>query len=458
MKTFRQLCPSCNRTLELPDTSIGKLAQCPACEATFTAGQNPAATTSGTAAGHDPENQTATPNPNRRVPKPKTSLSQADPSKSVEPTTSSSASESIDKTTTKNQIVSGETPEATPTTTPSDAADPKEAKTSLETEETSDAPVELHTDELHTDELHTDELHTVEPHTVADPDAASLAATESLSPNHFYPEGTNPFSQPLLQNSIAPVTSSPYINANEIQNANVAVRAPVIIVPCSTSDLFKTAWAIMLDRGIRLIASLLFMTFIIASIFVLGTIGGWILSQFVNDASMNIIYYIALILISTSTVIALCRNAIGVARNSPHLLSESSITSRALINTLIPVGLAIAVATYFKWILLDAFAVDRTVATVIGLCTIGTIGWLWISIFLCCDLQCSGFKSLLTATRIFYHNKLTTLALISSSTILILMGIVSYGILLIFTLPFVQLLLATAYLKMTNQPLADPKQ
>ena len=453
MKTFRQLCPSCNRTLELPDTSLGKLAQCPACEATFTAGQNPAATTSGTAPGHDPENQDATPNPNRRVPKPETSLSQADPSKSDELTTSSSTPESTNTTTTKNQIVSSETPEATPTTTPSDAADPAEAKTPLETEETSDAHAERHTAERHTAERHT-----AERHSVADPHAASLAATESLSPNHFYPEGTNPFSQPLLQNSIAPVTSSPYINANEIQNANVAARAPVIIVPCSTSDLFKTAWAIMLDRGIRLIASLLFMTFIIASIFVLGAVGGWILSQFVNDASMNIIYYIALILISTSTVIALCRNAIGVARNSPHLLSESSITSRALINTVIPVGLAIAVATYFKWMLLDAYAVDRTVATVLGLCTIGTIGWLWISIFLCCDLQCSGFKSLLTATRIFYHNKLTTLALISSSTILILMGIVSYGILLIFTLPFVQLLLATAYLKMTNQPLADPKQ
>jgi hypothetical protein len=38
------------------------------------------------------------------------------------------------------------------------------------------------------------------------------------------------------------------------------------------------------------------------------------------------------------------------------------------------------------------------------------------------------------------------------------MGLASYGILLIFTLPFVQLLLATAYLKMTNQPLTDPRE
>jgi hypothetical protein len=39
MSTFQQLCPSCNRRLELPGEATGRLAQCPACDATFTIGQ-----------------------------------------------------------------------------------------------------------------------------------------------------------------------------------------------------------------------------------------------------------------------------------------------------------------------------------------------------------------------------------------------------------------------------------
>lgn len=36
MSSIEQLCPSCNRMLELPESAVGRLAKCPACEATFT--------------------------------------------------------------------------------------------------------------------------------------------------------------------------------------------------------------------------------------------------------------------------------------------------------------------------------------------------------------------------------------------------------------------------------------
>ena len=39
MSTLQQLCPHCARTLELPDSSRGRLAQCPACETNFRVGQ-----------------------------------------------------------------------------------------------------------------------------------------------------------------------------------------------------------------------------------------------------------------------------------------------------------------------------------------------------------------------------------------------------------------------------------
>ncbi|MGI9443189.1 MAG: hypothetical protein ACR2N1_12025, partial [Rubripirellula sp.] len=45
MKDFRQLCPACKQTLELPISASGKRAQCPACEATFIAGEKLSQTT-----------------------------------------------------------------------------------------------------------------------------------------------------------------------------------------------------------------------------------------------------------------------------------------------------------------------------------------------------------------------------------------------------------------------------
>jgi hypothetical protein len=214
----------------------------------------------------------------------------------------------------------------------------------------------------------------------------------------------------------------------------------------------------MLDRGFTLIASLLVIIFIVASAYVLGLICSWIGSLFFTEQIMVIAQYVVSTFIATLAIIFLCRSAIGVARRSPRLMSDSAITFRSWIHTLVPIAFITAAAVYFKWILLDGYLLDFTVLIIIGMCTIGTMGWLWSSLFLCCDLQCSGFQSLLTATKILYHNKLTTLALLSASTLLILMGLASYGILLIFTLPFVQLLLATAYLKMTNQPLTDPRE
>ena len=61
------------------------------------------------------------------------------------------------------------------------------------------------------------------------------------------------------------------------------------------------------------------------------------------------------------------------------------------------------------------------------------------------------------AARIFYHNKLATLALISVNTFLLLIGVASFGFLLILTIPCIQILSAVAYLQMTSQPIIDPR-
>ena len=86
--------------------------------------------------------------------------------------------------------------------------------------------------------------------------------TRDSSPMLEFPEGTNPFSQPLMQSNVNPETFNPYIHANEDLQSNAASRTEVRIVSCSTSEIFRTAWAIMLDRGFSLLVSLV-MVFII---------------------------------------------------------------------------------------------------------------------------------------------------------------------------------------------------
>ncbi len=251
--------------------------------------------------------------------------------------------------------------------------------------------------------------------------------------------------------------SSFFVNSNEISDEHITAQTQITIMSCSFVEIFKTTWAILLDRGLLLVASLLVLSFILAFIVAAGTVATWIMSLLITDAVMFIVYCSAIILISLLTTILLCRNAISVVRKTPQLVADSSVTFRSLLNTLVPASLIAAVASYFKWQLLPMYTIDITVIVLIGLCTIGTLGWFWSSLFLCSDMQCSGFKSLVTAAHIFYRNKVSTLALISTCTILMLMGIVSWGLLLIVVLPFIQLLLATSYLMMTDQPFANPR-
>ncbi|MDA8967924.1 hypothetical protein N9F76_01385 [bacterium] len=388
-----------------------------------------------------------------------------EPRAAAESTTNPSESGLLHATNRTNPLVNDETSESSPATTATDEPTTEKTAALPSTETTLDGTGEATLDGTGettldgTGEATLDGTGEATLDGTGEATASEVATTETatLDTNHLYSENTNPFSQPLLQDSVVAEPSSPYINANEISHKEFAKRSSIIIVPCSSLDLFKTTWAIMLDRGLSLIASMLFCVFLVAITFVMGSIVSWILILFINDMAMSITYYTGYIIISTITTIGLCRNAIGVARNTPHLMSESSITFRSLINTLVPVALFITVASYYKWALLTTYAIDTTVLVLLGLCTVGTIGWLWSSIFLCCDMQCSGFKSLFMAARIFYRNKLSTLALISASTTLILLGVMSYGILLIVALPFVQLLLATSYLMMTNQPLATPE-
>lgn len=448
MKNFRQLCPACKQTLELPISANGKLAQCPVCETTFPAEEKLSQKTVEPASHGQRTDVNASVD---SVAKETDQKPHSDPTKrqdanvpreSSEPrTTVEAPARTLNAEPARIAAPGPNNPISSGLANPANAGLAKQVHQPI-SDTTHDGGPPL--------------AATVDPATPVD-DTGQHEAPAAEASNQLYSEDRNPFSQPLLQKAVVKETSSVFVNSNEISNKHLTAQTQITIVSCSTAEVFKTTWAMMLDRGLLLVASLLFLIFILGFALILGTVAGWILSLLISDAVMFILYYSAIALISTLTTITLCRNAIGVVRKTPQLVADSSVTFRALLNTLVPASLIAAVASYFKWQLLPLYTIDITVIVLTGLCTIGTLGWFWSSIFLCSDMQCSGFKSLVTAARIFYRNKVSTLALISTCTISILIGIVSWGILLIIALPFVQLLLATSYLMMTNQPFANPR-
>ena len=182
-----------------------------------------------------------------------------------------------------------------------------------------------------------------------------------------------------------------------------------------------------------------------------------LLSPFVTDLGLDVTAFTIGTLACTIIIVASCRNSIAIVRNTPNLMAASMPTLRAIIHTLVLIVLLTVVASMFRWTLFGQYFVDSSVIILTGICTAVTCGWLWISIFLCGDMQSSGFGSLILALRILYHNKLTTALLILISSLLTICGVVSCGILLLVTQPITQMMLATAYLMMTNQKIADPR-
>ncbi len=492
MKEFRQLCPTCKQTLELPISASGKRAQCPACEATFTAGEKLSQTTVGPASPVELTDKNASvqsaaketeqenhPEPTKpkntnepresseplEIVEPAVRTANTEPSNAVNPAPNNPinsrlanpinsglanpANSGLDNPISSglaNPISSGlANPANQPISAPApDNSAPDNSALLSAAEDSAARKTDTRADRA-------------TPLEGTGQYEASAAETANQSPDQLYSEDRNPFSQPLLQKAVVTEPSSFFVNSNEISDEHITAQTQITIMSCSFVEIVKTTWAILLDRGLLLVASLLVLIFILAFILAAGTVATWIMSLLITDAVMFIVYCSAIILISMLTTISLCRNAISVVRKTPHLVADSSVTFRSLLNILVPASLIAAVASYFKWQLLPMYTIDITVLVLMGLCTIGTLGWFWSSLFLCSDMQCSGFKSLVTAARIFYRNKVSTLALISTCTILMLMGIVSSGLLLIVVLPLIQLLLATSYLMMTNQPFANPR-
>ncbi len=430
MSEFRQLCPFCKRTLELPVTAIGQVAQCPVCNTTFTAGKQPETADQPVTAGEiqAPETEIAS-GPSLRE-----SQAESQTDLKVDLTSTGLAEDSIAETATE-QITDAAISTAVPTT-----LDPAGNESTAAITTTS--PASSESDQT--------KLPKTEP---------NETPTESVPAASFpeYPEGVNPFSVPLPQASPGSQFETPYLSPLVISSGNFARPGEVIIVSQSIGEILKATVAILLSRGITLMVSFLCILFTIAVTTVIGMICMGLISPFVTVVANEAVVFTFSFFVTTLAVVVSCRNTIAIARNTPNLMTASLPKFRSVLPTLVPIVLLSVVASLFRWTLFSDYRADSLVLILTGYCAVVTCGWLWSSIFLCCDMQSSGPGSVLVALRMLYHNKLTTALLILISTLLTTCGVISCQILLLVTLPFTQMMLAIAYLMMTNQPLADPR-
>lgn len=84
MSTIQQLCPSCNRLLELPASATGRLAKCPACEATFTIGVKEATKTADAQPPVEVRADSSQPDPTPPIDTPQPDTSSNNPASAVD--------------------------------------------------------------------------------------------------------------------------------------------------------------------------------------------------------------------------------------------------------------------------------------------------------------------------------------------------------------------------------------
>lgn len=423
MTEFRQTCPSCNRILALPVTAMGRLAQCPACQETFSAGE-----------------QTQTVN------------------QPGQPETGLPADSAADSNHDGRPVETATEPTEQVPQVPETATGPlNQPGESLQAEGDLSATSPTTTRPIGSD---------FDPTIPAQTDSGQHVAESADESPAQYPEGVNPFSIPLSQNSVHSSLENPYLSSfsSDLSSGNFARRSEVRIVKRSIGEILRMTGVLLVDRGMTQLVSFLSIAFVIGAIafFAMVFLG---LNQFSfwwtnpnrSNFGLHTVAWIVGIPLSTLIVVVSCRSSIAIVRNTPNLTSASMPTYKTMLHAAVPFILMIVIAVTVRQTLFGDYLLDAFVLILTFLCTAFTWGWLWISLFLCCDKQSSGFGSLLLSLRILYYNKLTTAMLIVISSLLAICGIVSCGILLLITQPVTQMLLATAYLMMTNQQIDDPR-
>ncbi len=253
----------------------------------------------------------------------------------------------------------------------------------------------------------------------------------------------------------------------------VAEVGSLKIIPRRIEDVFSTSFAIFGDRcGLLILAFLLSVVAaavaLIAPLLVLRIIADAGGGAFAGIAFLVLLP--VLIFVSGYISVGLARNALAVARNTPAPMSElmppMGIVVRFLVGAGVMTIVVAVVATMIGGLMSLVSAGGNN-----GLLTIVTVlvffaatvmsvvaYWLlWSWWFIVSDGRGTALGSMQAAVTLTMHNKATSILLLVVTIVLSIVGTMFCYVGHLITAPLTILLLAVAYLLMTNQQVSDPR-
>ncbi|MEM1068591.1 MAG: hypothetical protein AAGI63_06835 [Planctomycetota bacterium] len=418
MKSIRLSCPSCERELELPATAVGRLAQCPACQATFRVASDEPTDANVISAIPVPE-----------PPTPPTTQDAATPEPPDEPGTASTVDSYWGQPLPeRNQGV------------------PVQQATAEPTQQT-EAP-------------QPSDQTNAEPIAAPDPHGRDLASHQ----NQAEP---NPFTSPLESGMAAPMpNANPYESTS--QNIPVSAAGGVPIVHRGFEQIFSPTMSIYGNRLGQLLLGFLLTV-------IIGFLGfyGWAYSlisidESIGDPVTSILGLASLpfvIFFACFLTVGLTRHTIAIARNSPSPFREFLPPLRIVLRflaggLLLMLGLgalgglgALMLDVIIPAIFSEQVVIAISIITVFGSTVLAmALYWiLWAWVFIVSDGRASivgAFRASLDLTR---HNRMTSLLMVIAGVTLTLAGAASCYVGMLLTVPLANLMFAVGYLLMTNQ-------
>ena len=460
--------------LELPSSALGKLAKCPACDHTFRIGEGLST----------PEPTSAPPTPPASAPQPpasppsfpsagtvqnpggsETSANPGQGADASQPNEGQTANETHASQTPPEEQSEQQSPPAYPSTPPSSPSTPPAGATNQDVN-AANPPTPVGPANSNPPNP---AYSTPNPNfgtAAAGVGNAGMANAGPVDPN------ANPFSSPLESGLAGTPELNPY--QPSYNPITAAPAGEIVVVPRTVEEVVSATIAIFGSRwGLLLVAFLLVMV-VSFSVFVFP----FFLFAAIADAGGDAVAAIGMLigfplmfLFSAYISVGLARNAIAVARNSPsplmELLPPLGIVVRFIVGGVVMSLAAVVVFGLFAGVaaaLGAASGNEGLVAAIVGIGLIFGVAagfvvyWLlWSWLFAVSDGRTTAFGSIRLAYEITMANKLTSVLLLVIATVLSTAGTTLCYVGLLITQPLTNLMFATAYLLMTNQPIDDPR-
>lgn len=433
MNTIRQPCPACGRTLELPREAIGRLGKCPACEATFTIGDG-VPDVSGPASppeSRPPEPLNSEPLPPETLP---SALGEALGSSSE--LTSGDAIDAENIPTAELLSVAAESSENAGEVTP---------------------PLSM-----------SGEIAAPQAVTPAEP----VHPTPADSLDEGFGESSHPFSAPLPSGTTEALPPGVYVPSTESKQYTQSPEigeTSIERVISPTLAIFGERWPSIVMSFLIVVATMLFVILIpILVIRELSDAGG-------DTAAMllTLIWVPVLVAMFAASIVGLARVALALARNaSPSPMAELvppiPIVVRFFVGTVLMTLLIGGLTLLFAGTMaaLSSVADNEQLSALLSVfaaIVMATAGFflqwlLWAWLFVVSDGKGTTIGSLRTAIALTRNNKLTSLFMLLIAVVMSAIGTAMCGVGHIVTGPFIMLMFAVGYLKMTEQPIDDPNR